>query len=188
MIVRHHHQRMCHQNMETTIGAIRQKFWITNLRRLLRKVRSKCLVCMLRRARPEQPEMGPLPEDQLEANGCPFKFTGLDFFLPVFVTVGRHTEKKWVALFTCLTTRAIHLELAHDFSTDFCIIAMRNFMSRRRPVVRIRSDKGKTWLYHEESGNEASWKRCSPEEMEYLIERRCGLTIEPRRQCVPFRS
>ncbi|XP_070075675.1 uncharacterized protein [Drosophila takahashii] len=97
----------------------------------------------LRRARPTQPDMDPLPEDRLEANGWPFKYIGLDYLGPLFVTVGRRTEKRWVALFTCLTTRAIHLEMAHDLSTDSCIIAIRNFMSRRGPVVRIRGDNGK---------------------------------------------
>ncbi|XP_041673753.1 uncharacterized protein LOC121529829 [Drosophila eugracilis] len=146
MIVQQHHEKMCHQNAEATIGSIRSKFWITNLRRLLRRVVSKCNVCKLRKARPTQPEMGPLPADRLEANGWPFKFTGLDNFGPLFVSIGRRTEKRWVALFTCLTTRAIHLEMAHDLSTDSCIIAMRNFMSRRGPVVRIRSDNGKNFV------------------------------------------
>ncbi|XP_041673677.1 uncharacterized protein LOC121529787 [Drosophila eugracilis] len=36
--------------------------------------------------------------------------------------------------------------------------------------------------------DEASWKRCSPGRMEYLVEQRCGLPIEPRRLCVPLRS
>nr|XP_043067239.1 uncharacterized protein LOC122321415 [Drosophila bipectinata] len=87
-----------------TIGAIRQKFWTTNIRRLLRRVVSKCNVFKLRGARPTQPEMGPLPE-----------FTGLDYFGPLFVTVGRRME-------------------------------MRNYMSRRGPVVRIRSDNGKNFV------------------------------------------
>nr|XP_041632497.1 uncharacterized protein LOC121502821 [Drosophila kikkawai] len=90
--------------------------------------------------------MGPLPEDRLEAMGWPFKYTGLDYFGPLFVTIGRCTQKRWVALFTCLTTRAIHLEMAHDLFTDSCIIAMRNFMSRRGPVVRIRSDNWKNFV------------------------------------------
>ncbi|XP_070138965.1 uncharacterized protein [Drosophila bipectinata] len=118
MIVQQHHEKMCHQNTEATIGSIRSKFWITNLRRLLRRVVSKCNVCKLRKARPTQPEMGPLPADRQEANGWPFKSTGLDYFGPLLVTIGRRTEKRWVALFTCLTTRAIHLEMAHDLSTD----------------------------------------------------------------------
>jgi len=49
-------------------------------------------------------------------------------------------------LFTCLSTRAIHLELAHDLSTDSCIIAIRNFFCRRGPLHRIRSDNGKNFV------------------------------------------
>lgn len=87
--------------------------------------------------------MGPLPEDRLQDKGWSFKYTGLNYFGPLLVPVGRHTEKRWVALFTCLTTRAIHLEMTHDLPTDSCIIAIGNFMSRRGPMVRIRSDNGK---------------------------------------------
>jgi len=97
---------------------------------------ASCNVCKLRRVRPIPPLMGPLPEDRLEPNGWPFKYTGLDYFGPQYVTIGRRTEKRWVALFTCLTTRAVHLEIAYDFSIDSCIIAMRNFMCHRGPVVR----------------------------------------------------
>ncbi|XP_044316206.1 uncharacterized protein LOC123037801 [Drosophila rhopaloa] len=80
------------------------------------------------------------------SGGWPFKYTGLDYFGPLLVTVSRHREKRWVALFTCLTTRAIHLELAHDLSTDSCIIAIRNFVCRRGPVQRLRSDNGKNFV------------------------------------------
>nr|XP_044252270.1 uncharacterized protein LOC123003532 [Drosophila takahashii] len=146
MIVRHYHRKMKHQNLDATISEIRTRFWITNLRRVLRSVVATCNVCKLRRVRPIPPLMGPLPEDRLEPNGWPFKYTGLDYFGPLFVTIGRRTEKRWVALFTCLTTRAVHLEIAHDLSTDSCIIAMRNFMCRRGPVVRLRSDNGKNFI------------------------------------------
>lgn len=68
-------------------------------------------------------------------------------------------------------------------------------MSRQEAVARSENDafdvrcsilKGYLVIqpYHEENETEASWKRCSPEEMEYLSEQRCGLTIEQRRQCV----
>ncbi|XP_043067218.2 uncharacterized protein [Drosophila bipectinata] len=116
MIVQQHHEKMCHQNTE----AIDSEQVLDN-------------------------ELAETATEG-EANGWPFKSTGLDYFGPLLVTIGRRTEKRWVALFTCLTTRAIHLEMAHDLSTDSCIIAMRNFMSRRGPVVRIRSDNGKNFV------------------------------------------
>lgn len=61
------------------------------------------------------------------------------------MTIGRRTKKRW-GLFTCLTTKAIHWEMAHDLSTDSCIISMRNFICRHGPVVRIRSDNGKNFV------------------------------------------
>ncbi|XP_044573977.1 uncharacterized protein LOC123258165 [Drosophila ananassae] len=146
MIVRGAHVRMKHQNVDATMAEIRTRFWITRLRRVLRNVISGCSECKLHRARPMPPIMGPLPDYRLDAYGWPFKSTGLDYFGPLLVTVARHQEKRWVALFTCLTTRAIHLELAHDLSTDSCILAIRNFICRRGPVHRLSSDNGRNFV------------------------------------------
>nr|XP_041631493.1 uncharacterized protein LOC121502311 [Drosophila kikkawai] len=88
----------------------------------MKEVISSCNECKLQRTRPMPPIMAPLPEDQLEAGGWPFKYTGMDYIGPLLVTVARHREKRWVALFTCLTTRAIYLELAHDLSTDSAVV------------------------------------------------------------------
>ncbi|XP_067635877.1 uncharacterized protein [Eurosta solidaginis] len=107
---------------------------------------ANCNVCKLKRARPIVPIMGLLPEDRVTPYVRPFTYTGLDYFGPVSVTVGRRTEKRLVALFTCLTVRAIHLEIAYDLSTDACILAIRNFMNRRGVPSRIRSDNGKHFI------------------------------------------
>lgn len=62
-----------------------------------------------------------------------YTYSGLDYFGPITVSIGRRTEKRWVALFTCLTKKAVHLEIAQDLSVDSC---MRNFINYRGvPVV-----------------------------------------------------
>ena len=48
--------------------------------------------------------------------------------------------KRYGVLFTCLTTRAVHLELVHDKSTDTFLLALRRFISRRGFVKVLRSD------------------------------------------------
>jgi len=103
-LAHHFHAKMKHQNLDATITEIRMWFWVTKLRRVLRKLISACNVCKLQRVQPVPPVMGPLTEDPLEANGWPFKNIGLDYCGPLMVTVARHEEKRWVALFTCLTT------------------------------------------------------------------------------------
>ncbi|XP_054091903.1 uncharacterized protein LOC105220591 [Zeugodacus cucurbitae] len=146
LLVLHHHSAMWHQNIEATIGDIRRSYWVPRLRSLLRNVIASCAVCRLNKATPSAPWMGPLPSDKLTPHVRPFSYTGLDYFGPVTITVRRSTEKRWVALFTCLTVRAVHLELAHDLSTDSCIIAIRNFVNRRGVPIRIRSDNGKNFV------------------------------------------
>ncbi|XP_067635219.1 uncharacterized protein [Eurosta solidaginis] len=146
LVVAHHHNLMRHQNIEATICAIRQTYWVPRLRALLRSVIVNCQLCRLRTATPVPPLMGQLPVDRLTAYVRPFSYTGLDYFGPLNVRVRRSTEKRWVALFTCLTVRAVHLELAQDLSTYSCIIAIRNFINRRGVPVRIRSDNGKNFV------------------------------------------
>lgn len=66
----------------------------------------------------------------------------MDYFGPIEVKKGRTTVKRYGVLFTCLTTRALHIEVAHTLDTDSCISAIRRFMCRRGQVALIRSDNG----------------------------------------------
>ena len=82
--------------------------------------------------------MSPLPSIRLAVGRPVFNNTGVDYFGPMTVKRGRGTEKQWGCLFTCFTTRAIHLELAGFLSTDVFILALRRF---------VLSPKGNTTAY-----------------------------------------
>ena len=86
--------------------------------------------------------MAPLPESRLPLQSPPFSNTGVDYFGPMQVKRGRGTEKRWVCLFTCLTTRAIHLELVASLETNSFILALRRFASRRGSPLTMTSDNG----------------------------------------------
>lgn len=90
--------------------------------------------------------MGQLPIDRLTPSIRPFSYCGVDYCGPFHVAVGRRREKRWVALFTCLTTRAVHIELAENLSTDAFIICLRNFVNRRGVPIRVRSDNGTNFV------------------------------------------
>ena len=79
------------------------------------------------------PPMLPLPEVRL-ANVDPFLHTDVDCFVPINVQqpIPLLPIKTCVALFTCLVTRAIHLELLRNMSGDQFVIALARFVSRRR--------------------------------------------------------
>ncbi|XP_062541397.1 uncharacterized protein LOC134209425 [Armigeres subalbatus] len=131
LIVDWYHRYYRHANRETIVNEIRQRFDIPTLRRLLDKVMNDCVWCRIVKAAPNPPIMAPLPEVRLTAFIQPFTFTGLDYFGPILVKMNRSNVKRWVALFTCLTTRAIHLESVHSLSTESCIMAVQRFVSRR---------------------------------------------------------
>ncbi|XP_058456584.1 uncharacterized protein LOC131433979 [Malaya genurostris] len=72
----------------------------------------------------------------------PFTYVGVDFFGPLLVKIGRSNAKRWIAVFTCLTVRAVHVEVAHNLSTDSCVKCIRRFVCRRGSPVEIHSDNG----------------------------------------------
>lgn len=70
-----------------------------------------------------------------------FTYCGLDYFGPFEVVVGRRREKRWVPLFTCMTTRAVHIGVVHSLDTSSCIMAVRTLMATRDvQPIEMRSD------------------------------------------------
>ena len=58
------------------------------------------------------------------------------------VNDGQKEAKKYGALYTCLSSRAIHIEAVHLLSTDSFILSLRCFIGRRGIVRMIRLDNG----------------------------------------------
>ncbi|XP_038069844.1 uncharacterized protein LOC119739081 [Patiria miniata] len=86
--------------------------------------------------------MGELPAERVTPEKPPFTYVGVDYFSPLYVKQGRSHVKRYVRVFTCLTMRAIHIEIAHSLDTDAFINALRRFISRRGTPEKIRSDNG----------------------------------------------
>ena len=83
--------------------------------------------------------MAPLPAERLTLDTPAFTWVGLDYFGPFFVRHGRSNNKRYGVIFTCLGTRAVHIEIVFSLDTSF-IMALRRFLSRRGQVTRIISD------------------------------------------------
>ena len=131
LLVQRAHRTANHANHERVVNELRQRYWILHLRPTVRAVARDCALCRLRRATPTVPVTGDLPSARLDPTHRPFSNCGVDYFGPLTVTIGRRHEKRWVALFTCLTTRAVHLELVASLSTDSAIMALRRMAARR---------------------------------------------------------
>ena len=90
--------------------------------------------------------MSDLPKKRLAYQSPPFTITGFDYFWPFYVTVRRTTEKRWGILFTCLTTRAVQVEIVTSMDTSSCVMGVERFVSRRGTPAMIWSDNGTNFI------------------------------------------
>lgn len=86
--------------------------------------------------------MADLPKERLIPDLPPFTNIGMDYFGPIEIKRARSLVKRYGVIFTCMSSRAVHLEMAYSLDTDSCISAIRRFVCRRGQVSHIRSDNG----------------------------------------------
>ena len=147
LLVRHHHNASNHQGCHITEGAIRTAgYWIIGGKRLVSSIIHKCVTCRKLRGKLENQKMADMPSDRLDP-GPPFSNVGVDTFGPWQVSAhrtrgGQAQSKRWAILFTCLTTRAVHIEVVEELSTSCFINALRRFYAIRGTAKIIRSDAG----------------------------------------------
>ena len=143
LYVTHIHQ-LDHLGIATTTSKVRLRFWVVNLRKMVKSIQNKCVTCKANRKMKHEQIMGDLPLERLKPAPA-FYNTSLDFFGPFDVkgeTNQRSRGKAYGVIFNCLLTRAVHAELAVDYSTDAFLIALRRFLCIRGNPHVIHSDTG----------------------------------------------
>ena len=151
LLVRHYHDSIQHQGRHFTEGAIRAAgFWIVSGKRLIASLLHDCVQCRKLRGKPACQKMADLPVDRLTPSP-PFSSVGVDTFGPWEVVArrtrgGHANSKRWTILFTCLSTRAIHLEVIEQMTSSSFINAVRRFISIRGKVSEFRSDRGTNFV------------------------------------------
>lgn len=145
LIIMNEHLRLHHAGAQLTLTSLRLQYWIPKGRSTVRHVIHKCLRCFKFKTKTSQQLMGQLPSTRIEP-ARPFLNTGIDYGGPFLIRTGSTRTKLkvkcYVALFICLATKAIHLELVSNLSTDALIAALRRFISRRGICANIYSDNG----------------------------------------------
>ncbi|XP_024881254.1 uncharacterized protein LOC112460690 [Temnothorax curvispinosus] len=147
--IRREHVRNMHAGTQATMAAVRQRFWPLSLRSTARKIIRNCVTCF--RAKPSQSEaiMGSLPSTRVTVSR-PFSHCGVDYAGPVMVKEGKRRNarfhKAYIAIFVCFSTKAVHIELVSDLTSESFFSALRRFMSRRGKPACIYSDNGTTFV------------------------------------------
>ena len=146
LLIKHYHEKIQHQGRGMTLNELRSNgVWIVGGSSAVSSYIYKCTKCRKFRRSVEVQRMANLPPERLEATP-PFVYCGMDCFGPFYVKEGRKEMKRYGLLLTCMCSRAIHIEMLDDLSTDAFINALRAFIAIRGPVRQLRSDQGTNFV------------------------------------------
>ena len=149
LLISHVHQQVKHSGITDTLSTIREKFWILRGRQAVKRVIKCCIVCNKLEGMPYSSVMAPdLPSFRVSEDP-PFTHTGIDFAGPMYLCEASaqdgSTSKDYICLFTCCSTRAIHLEMSTDLSVASFLLLFHRFTSQRGLPVTLISDNAKTF-------------------------------------------
>ena len=146
LIIKERHVMSGHTGREHVLSLVRQCYWIVAGRQAVRRLLKSCFACKRRHAPPATQKMADLPSCRLQSDHPPFTFVGVDLVGPMLVKLGRSEVKRCRCIFTCLTVRAVHLEMTNGLDTDSFINALQRFTSRRGAPKEIWCDNGTNFV------------------------------------------
>ena len=180
LLVMHIHQQAKHGGVNITLTTLRERYWILKGRQIVKSILRSCVVCKKLEGLPYASPCPPdLPACRV-SDDLPFAHTGLDFAGPLYVqesTDRGNDTKVYMRLFTCASTRAIHLELTRGLNVDSFLLAFRRFVGRRGLPATLLSDNATTFrssskeiqsicrsseVFHYLTNNRTSWKFIVP--------------------------
>ena len=146
LVVYSAHENILNSGVNSTMTTLRQTYWIPSIRQYVRKLLRRCVNCRkvtgTAYTRPDPP---PLPKSRTTKTE-PFTTTGVDFTGALYVRDNNGETKVYICLFTCAVTRAVHLEIVTDLSTECFLNAFTRFASRKSLPQRMISDNASTYL------------------------------------------
>lgn len=147
LIMQSYHRQFLHAGPQLLISMIRERFWPLRARNLARRVLHECVKCFRTKPKCVEQLMGDLPPERVTPT-YPFLNTGVDLCGPLWYRLAPRKSvpvKCYVALFICLVTKAVHVELVSDLSTSSFIATLKRFVARRGKPTKIECDNAKNF-------------------------------------------
>ncbi|XP_055614611.1 uncharacterized protein LOC129760951 [Uranotaenia lowii] len=147
MLFEYYHIKLLHAGSQLLLSTVRLKYWPLGGRNVPRQVVHNCMKCFRAKPSPIEQFMGELPQARVTVARA-FLRTGIDYFGPVYIRPAprKPAVKAYVSVFICLCTKAVHLELVSNLSTERFLQALRRFIGRRGYCSDIYSDNGMNFV------------------------------------------
>lgn len=146
LLIKHLHEKVHHQGKGMTVNELRSNgIWVIGCSRAVALHIHKRTRCRRYRRNTKNPKMSDLPEEKMEMTP-PFTYCGIDCFGPFYVKEARKELKKYGLLFTGMCSRAIHVEMLDNLTTDAFINALCAFVAIHGNVRQLRCDQGTNFV------------------------------------------
>ncbi|XP_049318369.1 uncharacterized protein LOC125780328 [Bactrocera dorsalis] len=149
LVIYNAHLRTMHGGTQLTMAEVRQSYWIVGGRPAIKTLILRCMKCARHRGKRAKQLMGQLPTVRVQPSRA-FFHTGVDYAGPITIKSwrgrGAKQFKGWICVFVCMSTSAVHIEVATDYTSDTFIAAYRRFTARRGICHTLYSDCGTTFL------------------------------------------
>lgn len=177
LIIADAHMQTFHGAVSKMIQYIRTTYWIPRIRDQIRAYIHKCVTCARFAKRLENQLMADLPAERIRRNRA-FLMTGVDYAGPIEIVEqykkGRNTNKRkcWIAIFVCMVTRAIHIDVVTDLSSAAFIACYERFVALRGHCEKMFSDNGTQFVGASKEIKSAFKNWSAPEVMAHLNRKR----------------
>ena len=149
LIFKHYHTTLNHCGPTLLMAHTSTFLFVVAAKKLAKDVCRDCLVCKRRAPKAMSQMMGELPAPRVNPASC-FKNTGLDYAGPISMKRGNPRRpsiiKGYLAIFVCLATKAVHIEVVSDQSTETLVAALKRFISLKGLPTDIYSDNGTNFV------------------------------------------
>ncbi|XP_037930652.1 uncharacterized protein LOC119665502 [Teleopsis dalmanni] len=142
------HERNMHCGGQALLAAARQKLWPIKGKIMARSTIHHCVRCTRCKPITFEQVMGSLPRHRVQPNR-PFFNTGVDFCGPFWVHYkvrGKRPHKAYLAVYRCFATKAVHLELVSNLTTEAFIGSLKRFIARRGCCQNIYCDNATNFV------------------------------------------
>lgn len=144
-ILRNEHERLLHCGVQNLLYSVRERYWPISGRNACKNIIRGCIKCFRTAPKDTKYLMGDLPEVRVTSNSV-FINVGTDYGGPFLLkdrkTRGAKIVKAYMCLFICMSTKAIHIELVSELTTQAFLAALNRFIGRRGKPKNIYSDNG----------------------------------------------
>ena len=145
IIVLNEHILAGHAGLLYTLMQTCQQFWIIFGNGSVKHCIADCGACSLQRSKAVRQILSDLPSFRVTRANKPFQIGGTDFLRPIMYRQGRSDCKAWGLLFTCLSTRCLHVEIISGLDLNNFLLAFSRFTNLRGSVETIYSDNNTTF-------------------------------------------